>query len=341
MNTSTPPVAASRPRLIPALSAGFSAVAAHIYLILFPIALDLLLWFGPRVSIRTLMSPILTRFEADLLQLAQSDMRTLLTAEAGNWRTLIDQFNLVSALRSYPVGIPSLLATQGSQTNPLGISFILETPNAGGAFSLWLLFGLAGLTLGSYFFNSTAHLILGNDRKPTPRLRLVIWQTVQSILLLAIILMVLLMISVPVVLLVWLLAFISPALLQLALLLMSIFTVWLLLPMFFSPHGIFAFQLDALRSTLISYQFVRFFLPGAGLFILTAALISQGMDILWRVPPDNSWMLIIGIAGHAFVSTALVVSSFVYYNNGIQWMREILRRGKNPDVPKTGVDLSS
>lgn len=330
-----------RPRLITALSAGFSAVASHIYLIIFPIALDALLWFGPHISIRSLMEPLIARFESDLLQLAQSDVRTMLASEAGNWRALTEQFNLLSALRSYPVGIPSLLAGQDPVANPLGIPFIMESPNAGAAISLWLLFGLAGLTLGSFFFNRSAQLVLPGDHKHARALQTIIWQTLQTILLLAIILMVLLIISIPIMLLAWILAFFSPALLQLAMLLVSVFMVWLLLPLFFSPHGIFAFQLDALRSTLISYQFVRFFLPGAGLFVLSTVLISQGMDILWRIPPDNSWMLVIGIAGHAFVSTALVSSSFVYYKDGIQWMREILNRGKTSDAKNPGVDLSS
>lgn len=337
MDSSTSPAAVTRPRLIAALSAGFSAVASHIYLILLPIALDALLWFGPRISIRSLMAPLLARFESDVLQLAQTDVRTLLTQEAANWRGLIEQLNLTSALRSYPVGVPSLLAGQSPLTNPLGVPFSMETPNSGAALSLWLLFGLVGLTLGSFFFNRSALLAHPDDRRPPQSLQLVIWQTVQIILLLMIIILLIMMISVPIALVAWVLAFFSPALLQLAMLLVSVFMVWLLLPLFFSPHGIFAYHLDALRSTLISYQFVRFFLPGAGLFVLVTFLISQGMDILWRIPSDNSWMLVIGIAGHAFVSTALVASSFFYYKNGIQWMREILNRAKNLES-KPGVD---
>jgi hypothetical protein len=230
-------------------------------------------------------------------------------------------------LRSFPVGVPSLLAGDGPLTNPFGAPFSLETPNLGAAISLWLLFGLAGLTLGSFFFNNAARLV--NDSSLPRGLRVIIWQTLQTILLLLIIILVLIMISMPIFLLVWLLAFISPALMQFAVLLVSVFLVWLLLPLFFSPHGIFTFHLDALRSTLISYQFVRFFLPGAGLFVLATAVISQGLDALWRIPESNSWMLAVGIIGHAFVSTALVASSFVYYKNGILWMRTLFKQANN------------
>ncbi len=51
-----------RPR--PALSvhyrAGFDAIAAHVTVILMPLALDLLLWLGPRLSMDRLMQPFLS-----------------------------------------------------------------------------------------------------------------------------------------------------------------------------------------------------------------------------------------------------------------------------------------
>src|SRR5574340_324814 len=45
------------PRMIPTIMAGFNTVANRIWLILIPVALDLLLWFAPKLSIKNLIMP--------------------------------------------------------------------------------------------------------------------------------------------------------------------------------------------------------------------------------------------------------------------------------------------
>jgi hypothetical protein len=58
-------------------------------------------------------------------------------------------------------------------------------------------------------------------------------------------------------------------------------------------------------------------------------ILSQGLDLLWQVPPDTSWMSLVGIAGHAFITTGLLAASFVYYRDGIRWVQERLQRQMN------------
>jgi len=36
--------------------------------------------------------------------------------------------------------------------------------------------------------------------------------------------------------------------------------------------------------------------------------------------PVNSWLMLVSIGGHAFISTALITSAFIYYLGGIRWM---------------------
>jgi len=43
------------------------------------------------------------------------------------------------------------------------------------------------------------------------------------------------------------------------------------------------------------------------------------------VPSETSWLLLVGILGHAFVTTGLLASSFVYYRDALQWMREMVK----------------
>ena len=64
-------------------------------------------------------------------------------------------------------------------------------------------------------------------------------------------------------------------------------------------------------------------LPSTGLFILSILLIAQGMDIVWRFPDASSWLTLVGIFGHAFVSTGLLAASFFYYKDAVQWISEL------------------
>jgi hypothetical protein len=98
------------------------------------------------------------------------------------------------------------------------------------------------------------------------------------------------------------------------------------MPIFFSAHGIFTLQLDALRAILTSLRMVRFTLPNTGLFLLTFIVINQGLNFLWNTPPDTSWWTLLGIAGHAFVSTALIAASFIYYRDINVWLKVVFEQ---------------
>ena len=65
MDTAESQVIQPPPSLIKALMAGFDAITNHLGLILFPIALDLLLWFGPHVSVMNLLKSYLDQVTID------------------------------------------------------------------------------------------------------------------------------------------------------------------------------------------------------------------------------------------------------------------------------------
>ena len=73
---------------------------------------------------------------------------------------------------------------------------------------------------------------------------------------------------------------------------------------------------------------VRYSLPNVGWFSMLVIVLSQGMDMLWHIPPTSSWMTLVGILGHAFISTSLLAASFFYYrdinlwiNAALQWLK--------------------
>jgi hypothetical protein len=134
------------------------------------------------------------------------------------------------------------------------------------------------------------------------------------------------LISIPAVILITVMALISLALAQFGLLAVSFVLLWILIPLIFSPHGIFAARQNVVRAMLISTRMVRLLFPGVGLFLLAALILAQGMGYLWRIPPETSWLSVAAVLGNAFVSTSLLAASFVYYRGAINWVEQ-LRRG--------------
>jgi hypothetical protein len=94
-----------------------------------------------------------------------------------------------------------------------------------------------------------------------------------------------------------------------------------IVPLYFWPHGIFLKQQNVFTSILSSLRMMRFTLPTSSLFVLTVFLLTFGLNFLWSIPPEDSWMTLVGILGHSFVATALLASSFVYYRDMNNWLQ--------------------
>jgi hypothetical protein len=179
---------------------------------------------------------------------------------------------------------------------------------------LALLVVLLGWLIGTLYY----YWISGLTLKPEARS---LWKSIRQTTLLSIIwLGLLLVFGLPALLLVSVITLFSPILGQIVLIAGALVVLWLLMPVFFSVHGIFIQQLDAFRSILGSLRMVRFTLPNTGLFLLAFLLINSGLNFLWNTPSENSWWMLVGIAGHAFVSTALLAASFIYYRDTNAWL---------------------
>ena len=136
----------------------------------------------------------------------------------------------------------------------------------------------------------------------------------------------LMMVFIPVVIVLAILNVLSTALASAALFVLLILSFWLIVPLFFTPHGIFVRKQNAFYSIFASLRMARFTLPTSSLFVLSVFLLSTGLNYLWSIPPDDSWMTLVGIAGHAFITTALLAASFVYYRDMNVWLQTVFER---------------
>jgi hypothetical protein len=312
------------PGIIGSLRAGFDAIAAHIGLILMPLALDLLLWLGPHLSVSRLMHPVLDEMTrlAPSSGLPQTDIASMMDM----YRDLLGRLNLLSALRTLPIGIPSLLSGSLPIASPLSLPTVVQLDSVPRVLALWILFTLAGWCLGGLYFKQVAFLVAsrGGPVGPTPVGRALVQTVLYSLVCLALIWS----IGLPAMLLVYVVFAINSVLGQGLLLFMGFIALWLLVPFFFSPHGIYLSGQNAFASFLGGFRLARFTLPTSSLFVLTVFLVGMGLNTLWSVPAEDTWILLVGILGHAFITTGLLAASFVYYQDMSVWVQTVLARLK-------------
>ena len=308
------------PRLVASLMAGFDSVANHIAVILPPVLLDLFLWLGPHLSLKQFAQPLIDSLTA----LAGSPFLTLKPTDVASaqqmYTEFFNRFNLFSVLRTFPLGITSLLSLDLPSQNPWGTPGSLDAGSFFGIVGWAILLVLLGWVLGALYYYWIAVVTLKTEPHPLGR-------SLQQGLLLSIIWMgLLILFGLPTLLFLSVVTVLSSFLGQALLFIGVILLIWLVMPVFFSSHGIFALHLNALNAILNSLRLVRFTLPNTGLFLLTFVIINQGLDFLWNTPPQNSWWMLVGIIGHAFVSTALLAASFVYYHDINAWLKIIFEQ---------------
>jgi hypothetical protein len=231
---------------------------------------------------------------------------------------------MFALLRTLPIGLPSLNYGRSLLDTPFRAPLMIEITRTGAFTLLWVGLTVLGWLLGSLFYHWIADVTAPAARPAS--LSRTANSLLQGVLLCLLWALVLFLVSIPISLFLFTLALISVGLAQVALLLGLFAVMWLLPLIFFSGHGIFAYQQNVFQSIGTSFRMTRFALPSSALFILAALLISEGLRFLWSVPPADSWLALVGILGHAFVTTALLAASFVYYRNTNSWLQIVLER---------------
>jgi hypothetical protein len=304
-----------------AFTAGFDSIANHITLIALPVIVDLFLWLGPHLKLSRFLQPFFDSMQAYNVQTGSFSPEEL-TAVQQVWMDFIGRFNLFSILRTFPIGPSSLMSLSMPVETPLGSPLEIRPGSILIVAGWGLLILLVGWILGSLYFHGVSKVALSlPSRSLFPHM-------LQAALLSLFWLVALAVIGLPALFIFALLSQVVPAIAQGALFLVAMVALWLVLPVFFSPHGIFTRQQDAMSAIRSSLQMIRYTLPTSGLFLMGFIIISQGLAFLWRTPAQDSWWTLVGIAGHAFITTALLAASFVYYRDVNAWLTSVMEKLK-------------
>ncbi|MBT3314780.1 MAG: hypothetical protein HN390_09200 [Anaerolineae bacterium] len=310
------------PGIISSIKAGFDITANQIGIIFFPILLDVFLWLGPQLRIEKLLRSLLVQFAslanedfipAAEFQRIQESLNELLTLK----------INLYSLLRTFPIGVSSLMGLSIPGKTPLAESNILQIETA---FSFFLWAGaltFVGWILGSFYFAWVAKVSLQKDENDLRWFGKVI---LQAIFLSILWMIILITFGVPLLLVFSIFTQINAGLAQVALIFSALFAMWIIVPIFFSAHGIFVKNENLFRSMVSSFNLSRFTLPTSSFFVICVAVLSQGFNILWLTPSTSSWMMGVSILGHAFITTSLLAASFIYYRDMSAWLEMLLEK---------------
>jgi hypothetical protein len=313
------------PGVVRSLRAGFDAIASHLTVILVPLALDLFLWLGPRLHVDGLFQPIFDEMSryARYSGFPETDLDTL-QANSALILEQLRQFNLLSVIRTFPIGVFSLMSGANPNRTPLGGPSIIQVDSVLTLLGWIVLLIFLGWMCGGLFFRWVSMTV---DTSQPFENRL--GQSILQTMLMSVTYFVLgIMLGTPVLIVIALVMAASPLLAQGLLLILGLLSMWLVVPIFFSPHGIFLRRQNAFLSIYSSLRMARFTMPTSSLFVLSVLLIAYGLNFLWNIPSSDSWMALVGIAGHAFVTTSLLAASFIYYRDMQAWLQTVFEKLK-------------
>ncbi len=310
------------PNVLKSIRNGFDAITKHLILLLFPLGLDLFLWFAPHLRLKSIIEGLILEMN-EVSALLPADFGDVMEAGQQVWILAAERINLFLVLRSLPVGIFSLLTSILPVKTPLGEPIFWDVPSMGSALGISLMIFIVGLAIGSIYFASVRQAALYDQVNWRSVLREWPRVSLQSFMLS----------------LMWLILFLAILLLgscaatgitmfsvslgQVVIIVFGIVSFWLIFPLFFSPHGIYSQGHKAWKSLLTSVRLTNLTFIKTSLFIMVAILVNQGLNMVWQIPPEESWLMMISIIGHAFVTTGMLAASFVYYQDMIRWIDEL------------------
>ena len=326
MNTSSE-IKDQKPRIIQALLAGFNTVANKPYLMLFPVILDLFLWFGPGWRVDAFFTPLIQGVSG-LSGLDIPEYTEMIESYQAIWLDVVANINLALTLRTLPIGVPSLMASKQPFINPIGQPLVFSLESGIQVLLFWAIFLLVGFFLGNiYFKNISNQIVTINDDNG---FKSIMRSYLQIILLPVLLVLILLVLSVPLLFVITLITMVSPAIGQFAIIIAGMVVIWVIMPLVFTPHGIFLYKQNLIAAMMTSINVVRVSMAQTAWFVVVSFLMIEGMVYLWRTPPADNWFLAVGILGRAFIVSAVIASSFHYFIDATAFTQSVMNKDIKP-----------
>jgi hypothetical protein len=307
----------NRMSVIDSLSAGFNTVTKRPWLILVPVAVDVYLWLGPRLSIAPVIQSLLPLFVAPPGMGAEYQQMMIQNREL--LQQMGQSVNLFSLLSTT---VPTLMA--GATPTPPA-TFLRVAPAAWEWQNVWVyglaifVLSLAGLFFGSMYLAVVGHSVHAEDlnaNEPAGGFLSRFWFVWGRVTLLTVLATALAaVIAFPLSLVLGLLAMMN---LNIALIGMTLLTgtvLWVCFYLVFVIPAIITGRTGMWRAIWNSINVVGLnFWATLGL-ILLSLFINFGFSVIWRRMSTGSWLTFVAIMGNAYIGTGLIAAICAFYRS--------------------------
>ncbi|NJN81094.1 MAG: hypothetical protein HC802_01605 [Caldilineaceae bacterium] len=302
--------------IIDSLSAGYRFLIRHLYLVLLPVALDLVLWLSPRLTIASTMERVVDFYtQMAALDELPEEMAAMMSQTATMMEGLGKSVNLLGFLvNSSLLHVPSLMV----MLEPTPTATLLDISGWWRVLGLSILFAAIGILLGVAYMSLLARVLpLGSAPKPSgwgEFVRLVIRHWLRLLLFVGLTIAIFAMCMLPVGLGVSLLSMLIPVAGGLLMVMVGGFVLVIFFYLFFVVPAIIVDDLSIAAAISQSVLLVRNnFLPTIG-FMFLSGLIAGGIGlILSPVAEYGPVGLLVAIAVNAFVGSGLAMALLVFY----------------------------
>lgn len=305
------------------LAAGFEVAARHPATIIVPVLLDLFLWLGPRLSISPILQALgqFFRTSFNLGGTATAEVKDTYVLVSQLLNDLAARFNLFTSLEPAPLlGVPTLMATRMSLDRPLGPRAEIVVASLFGMVGWVVLLSLVGLGINALYLRMIGRHVIDETEAPFagPQTVFVLWG--KLLLFSLIVLLILFMFSITAVAFVAFVSLISLGVAGFVMTLLFSMVIFMGFHLIFAIPGMVQLRRSPLRAIQESLLITRGDFLNATFLVVLMLVISRGFNVVWSLPDPGTWANLIGIAGHAFVSTALTATLFIFYQERLRFL---------------------
>jgi len=307
------------------ITAGFEVIARNLYLATIPALLDLFLWLGPRLSV----APIIDRVGAYLVAQGLSDKATAEMREMAivGQQALVGfggEANLFGGLSPGPLlGVPSLLALRPTLERPFGLRPDITISSVPLMLGCLVALVVIGLAVNALYLRVLGHCVV--DEMELELTGPGAWQDIwKQLLLLTFVVGVYVFGSALVASAVsTLFGLFNRQLGGFLLTLVFSFMLFTLLHLVFVVPAVVQLRRPLLQAVRESLLLTRADFMSVSTLLLLVFVVSQGLRFVWNLPNPDSWAMVVGIGGHAFVSSALTAALFIFYQERLGFLRTL------------------
>jgi len=300
--------------IIDTLSEAFGRVTKRLWLLAFPILLDLFLWLGPKLSIRPVVDKMIAMLNETMAMLASETIPDVGTGEMLDlmieaMQTTLSQINLFALLAWGQIGVPSIA---GAIPVDESQGLVWQISGYGGMLLAQIAIMALGLLLAVAYLSVIAEELQSTRRQGQELARGILRTFAYAAVLVV-------PLGAGMVFLLSLSSLLGP---------LAIFggvlVIWTVLYLSFVPQALTLFAQGPIKALLTSFTVVRLnFWPSVG-FLLLVTVIRRGLGLIWaRLLETTPLGMMLAVVGNAFVGTALALAMFLFLRNRVVQIKQV------------------